>query len=133
MRGFPPVTTSTPPKRSEVPTEHTWNLETIYPTDAAWEADFQRLTAMLPQVASFQGHLAESAQVLLQAFRTRDEATQILGHLFVYAHMRLDQDTANSVYQALNDRATTLANEFSAAAAYLAPELLAIPEARLQE
>lgn len=127
------MTTSTPPKRGEVPTEHTWNLETIYPTDAAWEAAFQRLTAMLPQVASFQGRLAEGGQVLLQAFRTRDEAAQILGHLFVYAHMRLDQDTANSVYQALNDRATTLASEFNAASAYMAPELLAIPEERLEE
>lgn len=127
------MTTSTPPTRSEIPVEFTWNLETIYPTDADWEADFQRLTSMLPQVASFKGRLAESGQGLLQALRTHDEAAQILGRLYVYAQMRQHQDTANSAYQALADRISTLANDFAAATAYMAPELLAIPEDRLQQ
>ena len=34
------------PKRSEVRVEDTWNLEAIYPSVEAWEADFQRVTGM---------------------------------------------------------------------------------------
>lgn len=119
------------PKRSEVPAELTWNLSAIYPTDAAWETEFVRVAALLPGVAAFAGRLGESAGTLLEAFTLRDNAGEALGKLFVYAHMRLHEDSANSVYQALADRVTTLANDFNSATAYMTPEILAIPQERL--
>jgi len=119
------------PKRSEIPTEMTWNLSAIYPTDAEWEAEFTRVAGLLPGIAAFTGRLGESAQTLLQAFTTRDAAGEALGKLYVYAHMRLHEDSANSVYQALADRVTTLANDFNTNTAYMTPEILAIPQERL--
>ncbi len=119
------------PKRAEVPVELTWDLATIYPTDAAWEAEFTRVVALLPGVAAFAGRLGESTAAMLEAFTTRDTAGEALGKLFVYAHMRLHEDSANSAYQALADRVTTLANDFNAATAYMTPEILAIPQERL--
>ncbi|HET9110749.1 MAG TPA: oligoendopeptidase F [Ktedonobacterales bacterium] len=119
------------PKRSEIPTELTWNLSAIYPTDAAWEADFARIAARLPEVAAFQGKLGESAQSLLAAFTTRDAIGETLGKLYAYAYMRLHEDTTNSATQALADRVTTLESEFSSAVAYMRPEMLAIPQERL--
>ncbi len=130
------MTTATPPnatprKRAEVPAEHTWNLASIYPTDAAWEQDFQRVVAMLPQLRQFAGTLGSSAKTLLDALTARDTAGQMLEHVFVYAHMRMDEDTTNSTYQALMDRATTLWSDFGAATAFITPEILAIPQAQL--
>jgi len=120
------------PKRSEIPTEMTWNLEAIYPTDADWEAEFARVAARLPEVAGYAGRLGESAQTLLAAFTARDQLAEALGRLYVYAHMRLHQDSANATYQALADRITTLDNEFSAATAYIRPDVLALPPERLE-
>lgn len=127
------ATTQALPKRSEVAKEYTWNLESIYATDAAWEADFAKLTSMLPEVQSYQGKLGESGQSLLAAFTARDTAYELVGKLYVYAHMRLDEDTANGTYQALNDRVTTLYNELNTASAYFTPEILAIPQERIEE
>ncbi len=121
------------PKRSEVATEYTWNLESIYPTDAEWEADFARLAGSLPEVQSFQSKLGESGSSLLAAFTARDNAYELLGKLYVYAHMRLDEDTANGTYQALNDRVTTLYNQLNTASAYFTPEILSIPQERIEE
>jgi len=119
------------PKRSEVRVEDTWNLETIYPSVEAWEADFQRVTGMLEGIRAGQGTLGESAGALLQALQRRDEAGEILGRLYVYAHMRFHQDTAESQYQALADRVTTLASEMNAAGSYMTPEILEIPQEKL--
>ena len=55
-----------------------------------------------------------------------------LGKLYTYAHMRYDQDTTNSVYQALNDRATNLYSQVSSSTAYIVPEILSISEDTLQ-
>ena len=119
------------PKRSEIPQQYTWNLESIYPTDAAWEEDFARVVGLLPEVRGFAGRLGESGETLLQALQVRDRAYEVWGRLFVYANMRMHEDSANSTYQALADRATTLANDLNTAGAYVTPEILAIPEDRI--
>ncbi|HEU5438861.1 MAG TPA: oligoendopeptidase F [Ktedonobacterales bacterium] len=119
------------PKRSEISVEHTWDLATIYPTDADWEQDFAFIQQMLPKISAYQGRLGESGAVMLEAFKTHDTASEHWARLFVYANMRMHEDSANSTYQALADRATTLGNEMQTAGAYLTPEILAIPQERL--
>jgi oligoendopeptidase F len=57
-------TTSLPP-RSEVPLEQTWDLASIFPTPKDWDAACAQLTAMLPGLSAYQGHLGESPQKLL--------------------------------------------------------------------
>ncbi len=62
----------------------------------------------------------------------RDRAYELMGRLFVYAHMRLDEDSTNGTYQALNDRVTTLYSELNTAGAYVTPEILALPPQRIE-
>lgn len=56
-----------------------------------------------------------------------------LGRLYTYAHMRSDQDTGNSFYQGLNDKAGNLYTQAASATAYLVPEILSIEEDKLQQ
>ncbi|MGH2517274.1 MAG: oligoendopeptidase F, partial [Ktedonobacterales bacterium] len=119
------------PKRGDIPAEYTWNLASIYSTDSLWEEDFARVAALLPGIRAFEGRLSASGDVLLQALQVRDDASEIWARLFVYANMRMHEDSANSTYQALADRATTLANDLNTAGAYIGPEILAIPRETL--
>lgn len=122
------------PTREQVPVELTWDLTTIFKTDADWEADFVRVKSALPQLASFKGRLGlDHGKILLQAYKLQDQLAETLGKLDCYANMRLHQDTANGTYQALSQRVQTLSNEFSAACAYFTPEVLGIPEKELDK
>lgn len=123
----------TAPPRSEIPVEMTWNLESIYPTDAAWEEDFAALAASLPQLRALQGTLGQSGPALLHALQQRDAAGITLEKLYNYASMRLHEDTRRAQYQALEDRITTLYAELSGAIAFFTPEILAIPPERLED
>ena len=125
-------TVTTLPKRHEIPEEYTWNLASIFASDSDWETEFAQVSALLPAIRAYQGRLAESGATLLEAFQARDAAYERWGRVFVYATMRMHEDSANSTYQALADRATTLGNELNTAGAYLTPEILAIPEERIQ-
>ncbi|HEX9069986.1 MAG TPA: oligoendopeptidase F, partial [Ktedonobacterales bacterium] len=113
--------------------EYTWNLESIYATDDAWEEDFRTVSTALPEIQKRQGTLAGSPQALFEALDQRDKVGEVLGRLYVYAHMRQHEDAAVSRYQALADRVTTLASELSAAAAFFTPEILAIPAEKLAQ
>ncbi len=130
------ATSATPaktPTRTEVPENLKWDLNTIYSDNALWEADFLKVKSMIPSVETYKGRLNDSGAVLLQAFNLSDEASQILGRLYVYANMRLHEDTTVSTYQALADRVGTLNNELNAAASFMTPEILAIPEPQLKK
>ena len=43
--------------RAEVPESDRWDLSSLYLSDEAWEADFQRWGAEIPKYAEFQGRL----------------------------------------------------------------------------
>ena len=119
------------PLRSEIPDTFKWKLSDIYASDAAREAEYEQARAGLPRLTALQGTLGESADSLLAALQLRDELSIELGKLYVYAHMKSHEDTANSTYQAMSARATTLMVEVSAAASFFTPEIIEISEAKL--
>ncbi|RAK17049.1 oligoendopeptidase F [Anoxybacillus vitaminiphilus] len=125
-------TVKTLPSRSEIPVEDTWRLEDIFPTDEAWEQEFQEVKKMIPNILNYQGKLGESADVLYEALQYQDELSMRLGKLYTYAHMRYDQDTTNSFYQGLNDRASNLYSEAASAMSFIVPEILSIDENKLK-
>ncbi|GEB32780.1 oligoendopeptidase F [Brevibacillus parabrevis] len=120
------------PKRSDVPAEYKWRLEDIYPTDADWEKDVQKAKQLTEQVAALKGTLAQSGEQLLAALTLQDELTKTLDTVYVYARMRRDEDNANSTYQGLTDRATSLSTQVYGALAYIQPEILTIPTDKLE-
>lgn len=110
----------------------TWDLTTIFKDDEAWESEFTLLKDEIKVAQTFQGKLGESSETLLKALRYQDELYDRLGNLYVYAHLKQDQDTTNTTYQGLYSRAGSLLTEASAAISYFEPEVLAIDEDKLK-
>src|SRR5205823_4901371 len=54
------------PKRSELPLETTWDVHSIFPDDAAWEAAAAALETYIPRLEAFRGRRGESAGRLLE-------------------------------------------------------------------
>ena len=120
-------------KRSEISVEFTWNLESIFPTNDDWEHAFQALQQRLPELEALVGTLAGSGKALLTVLQKRDTLSQELERLYVYASMRKDEDTTNSTYQGMADRAIQLYVRFATVASYIEPEILALPQATLDQ
>ena len=119
------------PNRNEIPVEHTWDLTHMYSSDEAWLAEYESMKAMPETIAAFAGSLGESAERLLAFFRLEDEITLRLSPLMGYASCKSDEDTANGYYQDLRGKAMSVAVAISSAAAFAAPEIMAIPEETL--
>lgn len=120
------------PKRSDVPAEYKWRLEDMYPTDNDWEADVQKVKQLTEKIAAMKGSLATSGKQLLAVLTLQDELLKTLDQVYVYARMRRDEDNANSKYQGLTDRATSLSTQVYGSISYIQPEILAIPTEDLQ-
>src|SRR6056297_480073 len=121
------------PLRSDVPVEATWNLDRLFPDDAAWEAAFAELESQIDRFETFRGRLAESAEVLAEALRFDSEFDRAAERLGVYAFLKTTEDQTDSHYQGMKSRFQNLAVRASQAASFMRPELLAIPEERMAE
>ncbi len=120
------------PKRSDIPEERKWKLEDIFATDDDWEQELKSLQNDFPSITEFKGKIAESAQNLYDVLSLQDELSERLGKLFTYAHMRYDEDTTNSTYQALNEKAENLLTIASSTMSFIVPEILEMDDKKIQ-
>jgi oligoendopeptidase F len=118
-------------KRDEIPEEFTWNLSDIFSQDEVWERNFQSLQSRLPELEQLKGTLSQSGEAFLAVLRKRDELSEELERLYVYASMRKDEDTTNSKYLGMADRAMQLLVRASTVASYIEPEILALEPEQL--
>lgn len=123
---------ATLPSRSDIAVEFTWDLESIYASPEAWEAEFRALEVRLPELAGYQGQLGSSPRNLADGLALRDDLGVTLGKLYSYAHMKSDEDTTQPAAQALHDRMVGLYARFSAAAAFFTPEIVALEPASVE-
>jgi oligoendopeptidase F len=110
--------------RAQVDPKDTWNLGDVYPSDAAWRAQKEAITAELPRIRQFQGKLASSAATLAEALELKTHLEKELSRLYVYASMLADQDTRVSAHQGMQQEMQQLVANYSAQASYVEPELL---------
>ncbi|WP_332650361.1 oligoendopeptidase F [Lysinibacillus sp. 54212] len=119
--------------RNEIPEELTWDLTPIFGTDEDWEQEFKRIEALEAEAAGYQGKVAESAQSLYETLQFGDKLFEDFSKLYVYSHLKHDQDTTNSKYQAMESRVKSLGAKLSAAWSFLTPEILALDEATIND
>ena len=121
------------PQRDAIPQEYTWNTADLYPTDEAWKEEFQTLTSLTQKLEGYAGRLGESAQTLYDFVTLEQQAGEMLSKLMDYAQRKSDEDTRVATYQAMVGQISTQYVELVRATAFEVPELLALPEERLEE
>ncbi len=119
-------------KRSEVPAENRWKLEDMFASQEQWDAEYKEAKELIRSASGFQGKL-DSPDALKKCFELDDKLSLLTERLYVYAHMRQDEDTAAPTYQALSQKAKKLGVEAGEATSFITPEILALPDEKLDQ
>jgi oligoendopeptidase F len=118
--------TATLRTRSEIPAEHTWDVASVFSSDAEWAAAHGSVPAMLPELDRFRGRLGEGPEVLAELFAASERVSRALDRVSIYATMRSAVDSGDETGAALGDQARGLSSRVQTALAFVEPELLAI-------
>lgn len=119
-------------QRNEINEKDTWDLSTIFETDQKWEEELALLTEDTKQAASLEGHLLDSAVSLLDITERYLDLSRRLEKLYVYAHMKNDQDTRVAKYQEYYAKAMALYSQLDQVFSFYDPEFMAITEDQYQ-
>lgn len=112
--------------RSHIDEKYTWDLSTVYATDAAWEAEMEALTADIEDAKKYAGHLVESSKTLLEITEAELALSRRLEKAYVYASMKNDQDTTVAKYQEFQAKATALYAKYSEVFSFYEPEFMTL-------
>ena len=123
--------------RAKVAQKDKWNVEALFPDMGIWEKKFSLMTPSegrpkWQQLEEFKGRLGESPETLKSALECYFQLSRELSTLYTYAHLRHDEEITLDQNKTAYDRALAAMHEFSHAAAWFEPELLALDDKLLQ-
>jgi oligoendopeptidase F len=114
------------PHRSEISSEDTIDLTSIFPSDEAWEAEMEQIVAELPQVEAFRGRLGKSPEVLADWMETSTRLRNRIDRFALYARLSHHLDTTDQEQAAKHDRGATFQAHATAKMAFAEAEIVGI-------
>jgi len=121
------------PLRNKLDKKFTWNAESVFPSDEAWENEIKQILEDIPRVRRFQGRLADGPAVLLEALEAVYELISCVQKAFMYAGFSYAVDTTNQHAAGMRSKAQGVYGQVLSAVAFLQPEILDIGQAKLDE
>ena len=118
-------------ERQEVESKYKWKVSDIYSSDEAWEDAYKKAEKLL-DFQKFVGTLGDVEKVI-ELFNKQEKASKILERLYLYAHMRHDEDSRDAKYTSMQSRAMSLYVKFSSAVSFVEPELTLLSDDKLKE
>lgn len=119
--------------RAEVPVQFTWNIEDLYPTFEAWEADRKALEDLVAKIEPMSRDWTSSPQKMAAMYELTDAIGLKGGRLGRYVALQGDADLGDSRWQGLRGEIQSLFVRIGAALDFLAPDLLKMKEETIRE
>ena len=114
------------PPRNEVPFEETWDLENIFKNVEEWETAKDEVLLAVPELAKYNGKLAEGPEVLGDFFELYEKTLRQAAKVMVYGSLSMATDTSDQAAQARAGQAQSVFVKLNAATSFINPELMEI-------
>ncbi|MGZ4966941.1 MAG: M3 family metallopeptidase, partial [Chthoniobacterales bacterium] len=122
------MTETATPTRAEISEADKWDLTHLFADVDKWQEDFAWLQRTFPKILEWKGRVGESAESLaaiLEFDKSLDLKIERVSH---FASLQLAEDSANPEYLARMGQLQNLLTKISEAAAFITPEIQAIPD-----
>lgn len=119
--------------RNEMDAAWQWDLTPIFPNREAWEQAYRAAEQAVGRIGALAGTLGTSPDSLKAGLDTVYETLQAVERVYLYASLLKNSDNGDPAYQKMEGMATNLYVAMSTACAFLDPEILSLPEERLQQ
>lgn len=110
----------------------TWDLTDLYPDIESWDAARKTVLEGAKAMAELEGTLASSPQAMLEVFEAINSLTKSAGRVFVFASLDADEDLRESAGQERRQLAQRMFSQVTESFSWLAPEITAMSEAKIE-
>ena len=119
-------------RRDEIKDEYKWSIGDMFASDEAWEEELKAVTDETSRFASDGRSEGITLENIASVLNRRDKILQRVEFLYVYAGLRSNEDSTDTLHRDMSDRAEGLITAFSSAAAFVEPGILSLDEEKLK-
>ncbi|MFB3167011.1 oligoendopeptidase F [Neobacillus sp. 179-C4.2 HS] len=119
--------------RSEVPEELTWNLDDLFVSDQAWEAELALIENDIAKIEVFKGTLHTSSKELAACLIAQEQLLMKMVKAATYASLKQSADGTDPVNQANSAKLAALRTEMTAALSFINSEILSLEEGTVEK
>ena len=115
--------------RDQIDDKYKWNIGAMIEDEDAIDSLLESIKTNAAKFSEkYTGNLTCDGATLAQAYIDKDQIWRELEKIYVYAHMKRDENNANEKYQAMADKAMSVIASVSASLSFFTPELLSASE-----
>lgn len=115
--------------RDQIDDKYKWNIGAMIEDEDAIDSLLESIKTNAAKYSEkYTGNLTCDGATLAQAYIDKDQIWRELEKIYVYAHMKRDENNANEKYQAMADKAMSVIASVSASLSFFTPELLSASE-----
>ena len=114
-------------KREEIDDKYKWKIDKVYKNIEDFEKDFEEVKKEAVKLQDYSGKLT-NGETILEYLKLNEKVSRKVENLFIYAHLKSDEDTSNATYQALMSKIDIYMAEFSSYTAFFVPEILSLDD-----
>lgn len=120
-------------ERSEVPKKQMWNLTTIFESDEKWEQEYDKLSKDIEKISKYKDTFIKDKESFVKALELNEKLSIRIGKIYIYAHLKSDEDTTNQKYLGYYSKAETLSTNFNTRAVYIETGILKLSKNTLYD
>jgi len=109
-----------------------WDLTDLYPTPEAWNASYTKIQTAAKALDQYKGKLGTSPEGLFKALDAISALNKEAQRLYTYASLKADEDLRSAGDQERRQKAQALMTLLGEQTSWVAPELIALGEARVK-
>lgn len=110
--------------RDKINKNDTWDLTRIYKTKKDFDNEYELILEKTKELISYEGKIMENSNNLFNVLTLEQEIDNLLGRLYIYAHLLYYQDMTNNENDSLRLKIEQLAEKISVDLSFVAPEML---------
>jgi oligoendopeptidase F len=119
--------------RSEVPEELTWNIDDLFVSDQAWEADLESIDQQIASFDRFKGTLHTGGKALLDCLSAQEQLSMKVIKALVYVELKQAADGTNPVNQANSAKFASLYTKLNSKLSFIPSEILSFENGMIEE
>jgi oligoendopeptidase F len=119
--------------RSEVPEELTWNLDDLFLSVQAWEAELAVIESAAAKMKDFKGTLHTSSNALLDCLLAQEQLLMKMVKAATYVSLKQSADGTDPVNQANSAKLAALRTRMTTALSFIHSEILALEDGTLEK
>ncbi len=110
--------------RAQVPEAYTWNVQDLFPNEAAWRAEFDAVKALTGTVEPMVKGWTDSPQAMAALLERLTEITQRGGRVRAYVSLQGDMDLRDARFQKLGGEVQMFMVGFGSKLAFMGADIL---------